>query len=402
MSLKKVVGLLAGFALAVGLIGAGVGAVFTDSVTANENINVGTFSCGITTATTGATYGAIDALGYAHSVSYTAPTIMSSAAGTAPFFFTVKNTGSIADVLTVATSGVSSPWSIINAPFTAVPLAAGASTTYNTGVQWTELNNSNLGQTGTATWTVSCNENGPQVIFDNTPNVLPASLPSQPFQAQQTFEWGSQVVLAGTARHLTQAVVTMVTWAPQSQWPSVGTAAGYTHPITLNLYNVNGSNPNLPGTLVKSVTQAFAIPWRPAADPTCPNTGYGAGFAWRASDNTCNNGFAFNITFDLTAQNIVAPTNMIFGIAYNTQSWGAAPIGTDGPYDSLNVATFPGVATPAGVQASVGTFADPTKVFWNTATAADYSDGGVLGVNIFRVDTGWGGYEPAVKIVASY
>ena len=36
MSIKKIVGLLAGFALAVGLIGAGVGATFTDSVTASR------------------------------------------------------------------------------------------------------------------------------------------------------------------------------------------------------------------------------------------------------------------------------------------------------------------------------------------------------------------------------
>jgi len=33
----------------------------------------------------------------------------------------------------------------------AVPLAAGASTTYNTGVAWTELSNANIGQSGTIT-----------------------------------------------------------------------------------------------------------------------------------------------------------------------------------------------------------------------------------------------------------
>ncbi len=55
MSIRKVVGLLAGFALAVGLIGAGVGASFTSSVTAQENIKVGTFQCMIVDAIPGAT-----------------------------------------------------------------------------------------------------------------------------------------------------------------------------------------------------------------------------------------------------------------------------------------------------------------------------------------------------------
>ena len=45
MAIRKFAGLAAGFALAVGLIGAGVGAQFTDQVTANQNINVGNFQC---------------------------------------------------------------------------------------------------------------------------------------------------------------------------------------------------------------------------------------------------------------------------------------------------------------------------------------------------------------------
>ena len=168
MSLRKIAGLLAGFALAVGLIGAGVSASFTDSVTAQQNINVGTFSCGITTASTGATFGAVDKLGYAHSVSYTAPTIGKSDAGQAPFSFTVQNTGSIPDVLTVATSAVTTPpWSIIGAPFAPVALAAGASHPYNTGVSWTTLDNSNLGTSGTVTWTVSCKEDLSTVAFSS-------------------------------------------------------------------------------------------------------------------------------------------------------------------------------------------------------------------------------------------
>jgi hypothetical protein len=158
MSLRKVAGLLVAFGLMAGLIGGGVGAQFTDQVTAVENINVAPFGCGITTATTGALFGGIDALGYAHTVSYTAPTILSSAPGSAPFSFTVKNTGGIPAVLTITESPtLSPPWSYIPlAPASPVNLAPGASQAFATGVQWLEL--STAGTTGTVTWTVNCGE----------------------------------------------------------------------------------------------------------------------------------------------------------------------------------------------------------------------------------------------------
>jgi hypothetical protein len=160
MSLRKIAGLLAAFGLVIGLIGGGVGAQFFDSVTATQNINVGTFACKIVSPSDGTI--APDG----KSVSYTAPTILSSAPSSAPFSFTVANTGSIADVLTVSVSPVGSPFSIIGAPFAAVPLAASANYTYNTGVSWGELNNSNLGASGTVTWTVNCGEaGGPNVAY---------------------------------------------------------------------------------------------------------------------------------------------------------------------------------------------------------------------------------------------
>ena len=90
--------------------------------------------------------------------------------------------------------------------------------------------------------------------------------------------------------------------------------------------------PNTVGSLLGTVTQMFAIPWRPVADPTCPG-----GTAWRAIDGICYNGFAFNITFDMSSLNLTLPNDIIVGVAYNTQSYGAVPMGVGGPYDSLNV-----------------------------------------------------------------
>ena len=318
MSLKKVVGLLAGFALAVGLLGAGVGAVFTDSVTAQENINVGTFQCKIVAATP---IGASDGIAVdGKSVTYTAPTIMSSAAGTAPFSFTVQNTGTIADVLTVSTSPVvSAPWSIINAPFAPVPLAAGAQTTYNTGISWIELQNANIGQRGTVTWTVNCGENAPTAIFDNTPSALPVHGYALSFNGERTSEYGSQVAFAGSARKLQTATVDMVSYPCQTGSyadTTCLTTAGATYnvPITLNVYNVASSN--AVGSLIGSVTPTFAIPYRPSADPTnCPsatNKFYLAGDCYTALDAP--------ITFDLSSLNV--PNGVIFGVAFSTSDTG--------------------------------------------------------------------------------
>jgi hypothetical protein len=367
VSLRKLAGLAAGFALAVGLIGAGVGAVFTDSVTAQENINVGTFSCGITAASAGATFGAIDALGYAHTVSYTAPTIMSSAAGSAPFSFTVKNTGSIADVLTVATSGVSGQWSIINSPFAPVPLASGASTTYSTGVQWTALDNTSLGAHGTATWAVSCNENAPAVIFDNTPATASAFYSpklywSDSLGALSQTQFGTQVGFAGSARKLQTVTVAMSDWACQTGgWNdgSCRTTSGTTFnvPITFNIYAVNADNSV--GALLGTATQTFAIPYRPSADSTCPATGSQTpqGSAFRDSAGDCQNGLVSEITFTFTG--VTLPNNVIFGIAY----------ATTGDAGSLNVMLYPSDAdSPQATQPAVGSFPLPDDAYINTGS----------------------------------
>jgi hypothetical protein len=218
MSLRNVAGLLAGFGLVAGLIGSGVGAVFTDQVTAQENINVGTFACQIVAATPGA-----DIAPDGKSVSYTAPTIMSSAPGSAPFSFTVENVGTIPQDLTVSTSGVSGPFSIIGAPFAPVALAGGDTHAYSTGVQWTEL--STPGVSGTATWTVSCGE-------------LPAPVTIQ--SAQLNFSstgaggWscptGDTIVSASvdTAPTMGGTVLsnTLTLWKPGASVP------GYTYPNT--------------------------------------------------------------------------------------------------------------------------------------------------------------------------
>lgn len=158
MTLRKIAAALAAFGLLVGVIGSGVAAQFVDHVTAQENINVGTFACKIVSATPASAQIAANG----KSVTYTAPTINSSAPGIAPFSFTVQNTGSIDQALTVSMTGqagnLTSKFSDIPATPPSFTLTAGSTQLIATGIQWTELDNTDLGRSGSMTWTVGCGE----------------------------------------------------------------------------------------------------------------------------------------------------------------------------------------------------------------------------------------------------
>lgn len=222
-------------------------------------------------------------------------------------------------------------------------------------------------------------------IYNSIPGPLPPNVPSLGFQATQTSEFGDLIQFT-SSRDLKQVTLVMSDWALASDYPSFPGSSGPTwnHPLTLNLYNVDNSGPNpAPGPLIATRTQTFAIPWRPPADPTCPG-----GTAWRASDGNCYNGLAFTVTFDFTAT--PAPNQIIYGVAFNTQTWGYTPIGTPGPYDSLNFGL-------ADQPPSVGSNPFPDTAYWNTQTAANYADGGAGGVGIFRRDTNWTPFSGAAN-----
>ncbi len=151
MTLRKIAGLLMAFGLTIGLVGTGVGASFTDQVTATENIEVGTFGCQIDLIG--------DGLPPSSSITYNAPLITSSAAGKAPFTFTVTNVGSIPQQLTITDGGPDGVFSAMPLlPAGPVVLGASGAQVFDTGIEWTELENTDLGTTGSITWTVHCEE----------------------------------------------------------------------------------------------------------------------------------------------------------------------------------------------------------------------------------------------------
>lgn len=230
-------------------------------------------------------------------------------------------------------------------------------------------------------------------VFDSVPTPVPPNVPSLGYQATSTAEWGDHIALDGSHRRAGSATVLMSNWALHSTYPWMD-AAGYVHPITLNIYAVDNSGTTpAAGPLLGTLTQNFLIPWRPEASPDC------TGNRWKSpTDGECYSGFAFEIGFDLRSLALDLPDELIFGVAYNTNTWGYSPIGLPGPYESLNVGTSN--VGNVGVAPSIGTDVDPDVTFWNTSHAGFYSDGGAGGVGTFRADTGWTGYQPAVQFTA--
>ncbi len=152
MSLRKVAGLLMAFGLAVGLIGAGVGASFTDSATAVANINVGTFGISIDSTTPNAVVSNAN-----HTVTCPTVSIMSSAAATAPCEFTVTSTGTINPTITItattpASLGTNAVTSLLAIP---TPFVLTTPQSFNGGLSWGVLDNTALGQSSSITYTIS-------------------------------------------------------------------------------------------------------------------------------------------------------------------------------------------------------------------------------------------------------
>jgi hypothetical protein len=243
-----------------------------------------------------------------------------------------------------------------------------------------------------------------QTIYNSIPTTLDGNYPSQPFQAQQASEFGDRIQFAIGGRKVIRVTQTMSSWGCQSgAWYSADCVttpgATFSHPITLNIYNVGPGNSV--GSLVGSVTQTFNIPYRPSADMVnCIGTNLGKWYD--AASGTCFNGYATNITFNVSA--LTVPNQVIYGIAFNTSNYGYSPIGPSAcsasaagcGYDSLNVALGSGAP-------SVGTDTAPDDAYFNTITAAWYCDGGSGGTGTFRLDAGcWTGFDPLVKFVVAF
>jgi PEP-CTERM motif len=222
-------------------------------------------------------------------------------------------------------------------------------------------------------------------LYDNIPSNLSSDV-SWAYQADETVEFGGLIKRTGGSKvTLESAVVAMSDWAVQSAWQGIGTSAGFVVPLTLNLYNVGPQE--TVGSLFDTVTVNALIPWRPEADPVhC-----GAGTTqYLGSDGACHDGSLSTVTFSLGS--ITAPKHFIYGLAYNTENWGADPTGVDGPYNSLNFS----LSTD---QPTIGKNVHPDTAYLNTSIPDWYSDGGPSGT--FRQDQGWTPYSGAIEFFGS-
>ena len=210
------------------------------------------------------------------------------------------------------------------------------------------------------------------IAYSSLPVLLPPNVPSLAYEASSVNEFGDLVELANGPAVLQSATVGMSDWALESDYGSAGelggstlTAAGFTIPLTLNLYNVGAGNSV--GSVIGSyeIADAF-IPWRPAASPDC-------GTAWLASDGNCYNGLLSTVTFDLPAVSV--PGEFIYGLAFNTADYGYSPTHVRGPYNSLNFALI--LAPP-----SVGSNPQGGLGYWSTSSVTPMSQvntGGYIG-----------------------
>jgi MYXO-CTERM domain-containing protein len=163
-----------------------------------------------------------------------------------------------------------------------------------------------------------------EVIFNSIPGTLAANYTSQPYQAQQVSEFGDRISFGGSARQLSAASVTMSMWGRYEDWNVGGqyygtgayAGAGYTQSFTFNIYAAGTGT--APGALLGTVTQDKYIQYRPTV--------------WASA-----NGIAQNITFDLSGLAITLPESIVWGLAFNTETYGTSPTGANGPYNQLNV-----------------------------------------------------------------
>ena len=239
------------------------------------------------------------------------------------------------------------------------------------------------------------------VVYNNLPKPLPGNVQSIGFEAESAAEFGGQVQFAGGAATNPIVTVGMSSWACQTGGVTDGscvsaTGSTYNVPITLNVYSVGPENSV--GSKLVTVTQNFAVPYRPSANATkCAGNG-----GW-FKKGQCDHGKLFKIKFGKLGTKkapVTLPEKAIVSVAFNTTDHGYAPTGVAGaPYDSLNVALTEGAEEGVEVAPTTGSDPAPADAYFNSTFGGFYCDGGASGTGTFRLDAGcWTGEQPLVEV----
>lgn len=216
------------------------------------------------------------------------------------------------------------------------------------------------------------------VAYDAIPATLPTNVASLGYAATRTSELGDRVVLGSTSGALSRVEVGFSSWACETGAWNTGDCvttpgATFTHPVTVTLYAVGDAG--AVGAPLATATETVVAPYRPSGDAVACD-----GKKWW-DGSACVSGVLFTHSFAFTGA-VTLPGEIIVGVAFDTRTAGAHPLGTAGPADALNVAVE-GSAT-------VGADADVDGVYLNSSVAGSYGSSGATGV--FRPDTGWAPY----------
>lgn len=239
------------------------------------------------------------------------------------------------------------------------------------------------------------------VVYNNVPAPLPGNMPSIGFEATSTSEMGGLVEFAETQRREPAVTVVMSSWACQfGSGTTCATVPGATFPqqITLKIYNENAISGEPEGAPISTTQQTFQIPYRPTQNKKCPGSPEGKGWG-----KECFKGKTHAIVFHPTE--VTLPAKAILAVAYNTANYGANPTGTEGPYNSLNVAvTEPKLnakeEAEGPVEPSVGTDPKPAFIYVDSTYLPMYEPEPHGAVGTFSLANGWTGYQPVFKVAA--
>ena len=239
-----------------------------------------------------------------------------------------------------------------------------------------------------------------EVIFDYIPSPLPGNVVSYSYESWGVAEAGDGIEFSTNGNQVLDNAKVVVSswaceegtgWAAENEVPCETTPGStFSVPITLNIYD-----PNDDMSVVASRTQTFNIPFRPSANPECPETVNGHGWG-----EDCFLGLADTIRFDLTG--VTAPDEIVYGVAWNTASFGYDPIGNGAECQAVQYAGCDSSLLNLGIEgtapANVGTDLSPNGAFQYSVFGSAYCDGGEGGTAVFRFDNGcWAGFNPLVQ-----
>lgn len=231
-------------------------------------------------------------------------------------------------------------------------------------------------------------------VYDNLPNKLPPGLAAEGFETTSTAELGNVVELSKLHRGRRNPRVTFALSDRACETGGGETCvsaknSSYSWPVTVNLYNAGPGNTL--GSLLATQTNSVSIPYRPSASAECATKGKpGEWFDKKIAG--CLSGVVFKDSYSFAG--LTLPNEVVVGLAYNTQGYGAAPTGVPGPENSLGVAMVAGVpragANPRGEELFVSSnwpqmycgSSETLGVFAPTGVCPSHYEGNLPGLEI--------------------